>query len=95
MSSPWMNETALRDGRDGTVFYPPRAPVSLPLASDDTFYSWREGDKLPTLAMSAWGDPTLWWVLCDVNEIADPFAIAPGTVLRVPSRSRVAMELPG
>lgn len=95
MSSPWANETPLRDGRTGTVFYAPRAPVVLPPASDDTFYTWREGDRLPTLAASAWGDPTLWWVLCDVNAIADPFAIAAGTVLRLPSRARVAMEVWG
>ncbi|MDI3255764.1 MAG: LysM peptidoglycan-binding domain-containing protein [Bacillota bacterium] len=31
-----------------------------------------DGDRLDNLASKFLGDPTLWWVICDVNGTSDP-----------------------
>lgn len=93
--SPFAKERPLFDAVAGTTFYGPRAPVSLSAAADDTFHAWAEGDRLPTVAHRAWGTPLLWWLVCDLNGIVDPFDIATGTVLRLPSRARVELTVLG
>lgn len=42
------------------------------------------GERLDTLAARYYGDEELWWVIAMANRIADPFALTPGTRLRVP-----------
>jgi hypothetical protein len=83
------------DAPTGVSFYGPRPPVALPPAADDTVHVWRAGDRLARIATDAWGAPQLWWLICDLNEIVDPFAIAVGARLRLPSRARVELEIFG
>lgn len=48
-------------------------------------YAFKEGDRLDILASKLYGDPKAWAKIADINpEIADPFYIKPGTVLRIP-----------
>jgi len=43
-----------------------------------------EGETLSSVSYGAYGDPTEWRRIADVNAIEDPLAVAPGTILRVP-----------
>jgi len=48
-------------------------------------HRFREGDRLDVIAAKLYGDPKLWAKIMDINpEIADPFYIKPGTVVRIP-----------
>jgi len=50
-----------------------------------TEYTWAEGDRIDYLASVYLNSPTAWWQIMDVNpEIADPFNIPVGTVIRIP-----------
>ncbi|KYG02115.1 hypothetical protein BE20_51580 [Sorangium cellulosum] len=44
----------------------------------------REGDTLPGIAASAYGDPTQWRPIAEHNRIADPARLTPGRILTVP-----------
>ncbi len=49
-----------------------------------------DGDSLPLLAHSEYGDPTIWRVIAEANGIDDPMRLRPGTELLLPA----ADELP-
>jgi LysM repeat protein len=60
--------------------FPSDMPVSY------TGYTWADGDSLANIANAYLQNPKYWWEIMDLNaEITDPFAIAPGTVLKVPN----------
>jgi hypothetical protein len=60
-----------------------RSPPALPPATFGTHY-WTETDRLDALSVLYYGDPTMWWVIADLNpEILDFTGLAPGTVIRV------------
>jgi hypothetical protein len=49
-------------------------------------YTWTSEDRIDIVSSEFLGSPNLWWKIMDINpEIANPFNIAPGTVLRIPS----------
>lgn len=50
------------------------------------------GERLDTLAHRYYNDAELWWVIAMANRIADPFALVPGTRLRVPSDARSILD---
>lgn len=48
-------------------------------------YVWNSGDRLDVLANDMYGSSGSWWMIMEHNpEVADPFNIEPGTVLRIP-----------
>ena len=48
-------------------------------------YTWVDGDRLDYLASVYLADARRWWEIMDINpEVTNPFAIAPGTIIRVP-----------
>jgi hypothetical protein len=48
-------------------------------------YTWVDGDRLDYLASVYLSDARRWWEIMDINpELVDPFAISPGTIIRVP-----------
>lgn len=48
-------------------------------------YTFKEGDRLDTLATRFFGNPQSWHHIMDINpEIQDAFSIAPGVVIRIP-----------
>ena len=52
-----------------------------------------EGDRIDLLAYRYLGDPTLWWVICDFNDIAFPLELTVGATLRIPSFDHVMLTL--
>lgn len=46
------------------------------------------GDTLSGLAGAYLGDPSLWRVIAEANDIDDPFDLPPGTSLTIPSRAQ-------
>jgi hypothetical protein len=45
-----------------------------------------DGDSLPLISYSEYGDPNLWRALAEANALDDPFKLNPGLELMVPSR---------
>src|SRR5690606_30761668 len=45
----------------------------------------REGETLTQIAYDAYGDPALWRLIAEENDIDRPRFVAPGTLLRVPA----------
>jgi hypothetical protein len=86
-----------QDGRE--VYLGTRQPVRLNPADDDSFVTIGMNERVDALAYRVWGTQLgaaaakLWWVLCDINDIINPFAIPIGTVFRVPTAERVALEV--
>jgi nucleoid-associated protein YgaU len=71
---------------------PPRQnPTSGALTSHRT-HQMIAGDSLPSVAQAEYGDPGLWRVLAEANDIDDPMRVAPGTTLLVPHPSEVAEQ---
>ena len=85
----------LYDATTREIFFGPRPPIVIPPAADDTFWTWSDGDRLGIVAHRTWANPSLWWVICDVNDVVDPYGIAVGTRLRLPSRARVELAVTG
>jgi nucleoid-associated protein YgaU len=44
------------------------------------------GDRLDRIAFEEYGDATLWRRIAQENEIANPAALRPGQMLRIPER---------
>ena len=59
---------------------PPPGPV--------TGYLVRPGDRADLLAFRAYGDPSLWWRICDANpdigSVPEQLTAVPGTLLDLP-----------
>jgi hypothetical protein len=53
-------------------------------AADLTSHVVRDGDSLPSIAFSSYGDPTHWRTIAEANGIDDPLALRRGRVLGVP-----------
>lgn len=84
MSSRYTNNQIqqLKDGRNvfRTKIYP-----NIPLSDSDIYAVTQTGDRLDTLAHQFFGDASLWWIIATANNIHDaPFAIADGSILRIP-----------
>lgn len=62
---------------------------------DDVFHIVQAGDRIDLLAYRYLGDPTLWWIICDYNDIFFPFDLEVGIVLRVPSLALLELRLWG
>lgn len=59
---------------------------------DDFFYDVMPHDRIDLLAYRFYGDPSLWWIIADFNDLRFPLVL-PDTVLRLPSRERVFSEI--
>ena len=84
-----MNTASRYDGceplKDGTREYLGlRVPLDIAPRPDDRFHTVVAGDRLDLLAHHYLGDPRLWWVVCDCNNLPFPLGLRPGMVLRVP-----------
>jgi len=73
---------------DGThVFLPAFRVVEVPEGPFDQYYelgSDEEG-RLDLVSYKFYGTTRLWWVLAMANQIKEPYRVAPGTQIRVPS----------
>ncbi|MHB1001979.1 MAG: LysM peptidoglycan-binding domain-containing protein [Armatimonadota bacterium] len=59
---------------------------------DDIFHVVQAGDRIDLLAYRYLGDPTLWWVICDYNDIFYPLDLDLGMIIRIPSISYLSMN---
>ncbi len=48
-------------------------------------YSMGEGERLEQVAQSKLGNCFLWWVLADINNIAEPWADLSNMVIKIPT----------
>lgn len=69
-----------------------RLPVEIPPRPDDRFHTVVTGDRLDVLAQRYLGDASLWWVICDCNNLPLPPRLMPGTFLRIPSAESFQMQ---
>ena len=64
-----------------STVYPP-----VPPSSTDLIVVSDEGDFLDTLAYKYYGDPTLFWIIANVNNIGKGrFGVPSGLYLRIPT----------
>jgi hypothetical protein len=48
-------------------------------------YTWKQGDRIDSLATKFFLFPTRWWIIAEFNpKISDWVNIAPGTNIRIP-----------
>jgi len=91
---------------DGDVQYiRPRKMRPAPFSADDQFYETVYGDTWLLVSHKLYGDIRFWWVVTDYyiqdaaerGESSDKMETCgdpePGTLLRVPSRTRLLMEI--
>lgn len=50
------------------------------------------GDSLPLLAYREYGDPTVWRVIAEANDIDDPMRVRPGTELLLPAGDELSPD---
>ena len=87
----------------GEAWLGTRIPLDLPVADDDEYVQWKDGDAYDAIAFRAWGDTfgdnasRLWWVICDLNGIINPLDPPPDTSrpLRLPSAARLLLQVMG
>ena len=54
----------------------------------------KKHDTFDSIALDYYNTPTLYWVICDFNQIQDPFTkLKVGTKLKVPVLSAIAFDL--
>jgi hypothetical protein len=70
-------------------------PIEKGQYSDSRFYTiTKESQYRPDkLAYIAYGNENLAWILLKFNDITDPFELSAGTIIEIPSLSRVNTTL--
>jgi hypothetical protein len=76
-----------------TQFLGSRPQVDTTPQPDDRFHVVMDADRIDLLAYQYLNDPTLWWVICDWNDICFPLDLPVGATLRIPSLERVMMTI--
>lgn len=80
--------------QDGdTQFLGNRPVVDTTPQPDDRFHLVVDNDRIDLLAYKYLGDPLLWWIICDWNDICFPLDLPVGATLRIPSLERVMMTI--
>ena len=79
---------------DGIEFIGGRTHIDTTPEPDDVFHVVQAGDRIDLLAYRYLGDPTLWWIICDYNDIFFALDMGIGTVLRIPAAERACMLVP-
>jgi nucleoid-associated protein YgaU len=80
--------------QDGeTQFFGARQRLDATPQPDDRFHLVVDGDRVDLLAYRYLGDPTLWWIIGDVNDIGFPLELPSGVTLRIPSLARVMLDV--
>ena len=82
-----------KDGAD--EFFGSRPALDTAPRHDDLFHTVTDGDRIDLIAWRYLGDASLWWVLCDYNELFWPLELESGSVLRMPSREHLVMRVLG
>ena len=78
--------------REGVDFLLLRKSLKLVPDSGDTFVSIKQEDILrpDLISQKAYGQPDLWWVIFEYNNIQDPlFELKESQILKIPGINRV------
>ena len=79
------NVNEIKKIKDGRTVYKTKIYPRIPKLNSDIYIVTQDGDRLDTISYQYYGDSSLWWVIASANNIHDPsFAVADGTVLRLP-----------
>lgn len=70
-----------------------RPRIDISPRPDDVFHTVVEGDRIDLIAYHYLGSAELWWVICDYNDVFNPFELEVGKVLRMPSAEHALMRL--
>ena len=71
---------------DGKRVYKSTTYPPIPPSTTDIIVVSNEGDFLDTLAYKYYGDPTLFWVIANANNLGKGrFSVPPGLSLRIPT----------
>jgi nucleoid-associated protein YgaU len=85
MTSRYQNNSTKKN-KEGKVVYQSRIYSKIPLSDNDVYVATETGDRLDSLAYEYYGDSTLWWIIAAANKLHNgKFALADGTVLRIPA----------
>ena len=58
-----------------------------------TLHTVRSGDTLDRLALTYYGNPTLYWVICSYNHIQNPYKdLVVGKTIKIPSLSNIQYD---
>lgn len=79
----------------GVEYLATRPPLDVPSNPDDRFHDVIAGDRLDGLAYQYLGDPKLWWVIAEANDMAWGLDLDPGVTLRIPSMDFVERRVLG
>lgn len=80
--------------QDGdTQFLGARQRLDVTPQPDDSFHLVTESDRIDLLACQYFGDPSLWWVICDWNDLGFPLELPVGATLRIPSLERLMLTI--
>ena len=60
---------------------------------DDIFHVVQAGDRIDLLAYRYLGDSTLWWVICDYNDVFFALDLQLGAGLSIPSAESVELRI--
>ena len=78
----------------GVTYTGIRPQVATEPRATDIFYTVQSGDTLHHIAARQLGDPRLWWVVADFNDVLNPFdALIVGATVRLPSQQRLWTEV--
>lgn len=65
--------------------YPPQNPTSGG-SEGQKLRVVREGERIDWIATTEYGNPTLWRLIAEENNLEDPLTLKPGQVLAIPPR---------
>jgi hypothetical protein len=82
---------------DGRYYYNLLQTVVIPKNLPDGYfedYDVRYGDTWPFISYKKYGNPNIWWIITDVNNIADATVIPePGSTLKILKADSVKLIL--
>lgn len=78
----------------GNITFGLMNPTTVPDSTDNLWPVPPSGEyRMDILSTILYGTPALWHVIASVNDLLDPLVGVPaGTVIRVPTRERLAAE---
>ena len=78
---------------DNVLFWENRLKITPNYRADDRFHTVIDLDRITLLANVYLGDPELWWVIADYNDLFFCDELDIGAVLRIPELSTIQLEI--
>lgn len=82
------------DDNDNYI-YNPVTNINFVGAEDANLSTYKvvTGDTWPLISYRMYGNTKLWWVLCQLNNVNDPFELAPGQDIMVLTQEAINLVL--